>query len=164
MDFRDVSNVISRYAPALASVISTGNPVAGALMSLVLSAFGLDKATDPAELVKKLAMDPEAMTKLRQIELDHQRLMMSNEIEDRKSARDRERDIIRMTGRRDWLLDTIAVTIVIGYFLMCGLVLMDEVDATSNQAFFLMIGQLTAGFLMVLSYYFGSRRSDSQKE
>jgi VIT1/CCC1 family predicted Fe2+/Mn2+ transporter len=163
MDFRDVSSVISRYAPALASVISTGSPVAGALVSLVLTAFGFDSKTSPEELVKRLATDPEAIIKLRQIELDHKQLMMSNEIEDRKSARDRELQMVGKLNSRDWIMDMIALTVIIGFFVMLGFVLIDEVNPNSNQAFFLMIGTLTGGFVTVLSYYFGGSRKNEKE-
>ncbi len=163
MDFKTLGSVVSRFAPLLGSAISAGNPLAGVLVSLVGSMFGADaKGTDPSILISKILGDKDAEIKLKQIELDHQEALLQTEVDDRKSAREREETIVQITGRRDWLLDMIAFIVIAGYFIMCALVLFNKLNNENNQVLYMMFGQLTGGFIMVLSYYFGSSKTQHQ--
>jgi hypothetical protein len=163
MDFKTLGTVISHYAPLLGSTILSGSPIATVLISLISNLFGVDpKNTDLSDLINKIVNDKDAETKLKQIELDHQALFYSTEVDDRKSAREREESVIKSTGKRDWLLDMIAFIVISGYFVMCSLIIFNKLDSENNQVLYMMFGQLTGGFIMVLSYYFGSSKTSLQ--
>jgi len=82
--------------------------------------------------------------------------MTSMENPDREDARDREEVIAKLTGQRDYVLDFIALIVIAGFFGMCALVAFDHISNENSQIMYMMFGQLTGGFIMVLSYYFGS--------
>ncbi len=64
----------------------------------------------------------------------------------------------QLFGRRDWVMDTIALTVVYGFFSMCFTVALTARDQTDHDVLYLLIGQLSAGFISVLSFFFGSIR------
>lgn len=159
MDLKSVGNVISHFSPLLGKAISFNNPVASILISLISSAFDLDpKSTDTQTLINRIMNDKEAEAKLKKIEYDHQEIIESVEVKDRISAREREESIVKLTGERDWLLEYISIIVIAGYLVMCTLLLFNKISNDNNQIIYMMFGQLTSGFIMVLSYYFGSTK------
>lgn len=58
--------------------------------------------------------------------------------------------------KRDWVVDTIAIIVVVGFFGMCVLVDIARLDQSDHDILYMLVGQLTSGFIMVLAYYFGS--------
>src|SRR5262249_51563703 len=107
---------------------------------------------------RNIASDPEAAMKLKQLEFEHYDSLNKMVMADIQSARQREEKIVELTGHRDWLLDVITCIVIAGYFILCGLVLFNKVSDENSQVLYMMIGQLTGGFIMVLSYYFGSSK------
>jgi hypothetical protein len=157
-----LSSIVSKYAPLLGSVVSSINPLAGIAVNLIAQAFGANpKNTD--DIIAKINADPEAEIKLKQIEYQHEEILQKTATEDRMSAREREEKVIQVTGKRDYVLDSIAFTVVFGYFFMCAMVTFTKLDSTDHDILYMLIGQLTGGFIMVLSYYFGaSNKSQGQ--
>lgn len=159
MEFKTLGSVVTRFAPFLGKAIGMGSPLAGALVSMIGIAFGLDeKNIDPNVLISRILNDKEAEIKLKQIEINNQQFLVGEEVEDRKSARDREKKIVEITGTRDWLMEMIAFIVIAGYFIMCALLLFNKINNENNQVLYMMFGQLTGGFIMILSYYFGSSK------
>jgi hypothetical protein len=70
----DVAKKVGEYAPLLGSAfgpIGTGaGMLVGGAASIVASTLGVK--TDPNEVMKKLEADPEAVLKLKQLEMDHE--------------------------------------------------------------------------------------------
>jgi len=162
MDFKTLGSVVSKFSPLIGSAISIGNPLAGVLVSLVSSLFGADK-NDTGDIIAKILADKDAETKIKQLELEHESSLYATEVGDRVSAREREEAIVKVTGKRDWLLDWIAILVIAGYFCMCILICFNKIEDTNNQVLYMMFGQLTGGFIMVLSYYFGSSKQQNVK-
>lgn len=151
----NLSSAISKYAPLLGSVVSSMNPIAGMAVNLVAQAFGADpKNTD--DIIAKISADPEAAIKLKQIEYQHEEILQKTSTEDRINARDREEKVMQLTGRPDYVLDAIAFLVIIGYFSMCAVVAFTKMDNTDHDILYMLIGQLTAGFIMVISFFFGA--------
>lgn len=157
----DLSGAIGKYAPYLGAAISTVNPTAGVLISLVSKALGANK-DNHEDILNKIASDPDAEFKLKKIEYDHQTELLNIALQDKVSARNREIDIIKLTGKRDWVMELIALFVVIGYFLMCYLVMFTTIDITDHDILNMLFGQLMAGFMMVLSYFFGSSNKQNK--
>ncbi len=61
-------------------------------------------------------------------------------------------------GRRDLVMDFIAICVVIGFFAMAFVIALIPRDNTNHDALNMLIGQLSAGFIAVLSFFFGSIR------
>jgi hypothetical protein len=149
-------NIVEKASPLLATAIASANPIAGVLIGLIANVFGVRK-NNLDGIVNSITNDPMASVKLKQIEYEHQDSLYNSEVQDRVSARGREEAIIA-SGKRDWLMDFIALVVVCGYFIMCKLVVFNKIDTDNQQVLYMMYGQLTGGFIMVLSYYFGSSK------
>lgn len=89
-------------------------------------------------------------------ELDLYGIQMEQEVENTKSAREREIEVINATNS-SWLLRNItpilAVLIVASTFAMWGMVLFRNYNPKTNEA--MIIGSLTTIAMTVISYYFG---------
>lgn len=87
---------------------------------------------------------------------------VENEIQQEKNviegARQLEQKKTELYGRRDWVMDTIALTVVYGFFAMCFIVALTTLDQSDHDVLYLLIGQLSAGFIAVLSFFFGNTR------
>jgi len=58
------------------------------------------------------------------------------------------------TIHRDYVLDFIAIFVVLGFFFMCVLMFFVRIDIDERDLFNVMFGQLSSGFIMVLAHYF----------
>lgn len=61
-------------------------------------------------------------------------------------------------GRRDLVMDFIAIVVVLGFFAMAFVIALTPRDNTDHDVLNMLIGQLSAGFIAVLSFFFGSIR------
>jgi hypothetical protein len=155
MNFTELKDGISKIAPVLGSVISASNPIAGLVISLIAKIFGAD-STDSTDIINKINLDPDAANKLKELEIQHENILSSNAVADRSNARNREIEITKATGKRDSILEIIAISVVIGYLLMCGVIIFKPIDIADHDMLNMLFGQLMGGFIMVLSYFFGS--------
>lgn len=64
----------------------------------------------------------------------------------------------KLFGRRDLVMDIIALSVVVGFFAMAFLIALTPRDDTDHDVLNMLIGQLSAGFIAVLSFFFGSIR------
>lgn len=151
MELKQLSSVISKYSPILGDAVATVSPLSAVLIRLVAKFFDADPS-NINDLAAKISSDPDAAIKLKQIESDN----FGHTVDDRKSAREREEKITEETGERDWVLNSIAVIVILGYFATCAMISLTKMDQSDHDVLYMMIGQLTAGFIMVLSYFFGS--------
>lgn len=61
-------------------------------------------------------------------------------------------------GRRDWVMDSVAICVVVGFFAMAFLIALTPRDGSDHDVLNMLVGQLSAGFIGVLSFFFGSMR------
>ncbi len=160
MEFKKVSDFVVKYAPLLGSAISISNPMAGMAIGLIAQMFGAD-VKNPDDILAKMSNDPNVEVKLKQIEADQKEAIIQSQtaefqaaVSDRESARDREEKIIQLTGNRDWIIDLIAVIVIVSFFTLCALNYF--VDLKDDHVMVMLIGQVSSGFMLCLSYYFGS--------
>jgi hypothetical protein len=151
----ELSLFISKFAPFLGSAISTANPVAGMIVSLIASLFGADK-NNPTDIINKINSDSNGAQKLQQLEIEHADVISNNYTADKDSARNREEKITQLLNKRDYIMEGIAVAVVVGYFAMCCLTVFYSIPLADHDMLNMLFGQLMGGFVMVLSYYFGS--------
>jgi len=178
MDWTDVGEKVKQFAPMLGKALAlsaplTGpvGPLAGGLISAVAGAFGVDPdeaASDPAKLLGAITADPEAQVKLAEIEsnerLELRRILLRQEqlrIGDVASARTRQTETEKATGRKDRDLYALAWLVVAGFFILIGVLMFVEVK--ENPAVIMLFGALSSGFGAVMQYFFGSSKSSAQK-
>jgi uncharacterized membrane protein YraQ (UPF0718 family) len=152
MDINNIASSVKKFMPLLASVISAENPIAGLIIMAISNKFGV--SSDPSQIINAINSDSNAAAKLNQIENEHKEAILKYQNADHASAREREETIIKLTGKRDWILDVITILVVVGFFILC--ILNYYVDLEDDHIVTMFIGQLSSGFMLCLSYYFGS--------
>lgn len=150
MDFKAIESCVSKLMPLLGSVISESNPIAGLIVMAISKEFNCSSDN----LVSTINADPDADVKLHRVEWDHQDAIMQYQTQDKANAREREEKIDAITGKRDWLLDAIAILVVIGFFGLCLINYFIELE--DDHVVAMLTGQVSSGFMLCLSYYFGS--------
>ena len=168
MDWKELGKkVIGLGAPLLGTAL--GGPAGGAVGSILASAFGGDPEK-PEELLQKITMDSDAIVKLKELELANkvklQEFILEGErlhLADVASARQREVETVKATGKRDINLYVLAWTIICGFFTLVGLMMFTTIPDVSTQAVGILFGGLVAGFTGVVQYFFGSSKSSQDK-
>lgn len=175
MDWSKVVGLVKKAAPILGTCI--GGPagtavggLAGGAISLIASAFGVENADDPEAIYNAISADPDAVIKLKQIELNNktelERIALQRDqfyLQDTQNARTREIEMAKATGKKDINLYVLAWTVVAGFFGCIVLLTFVNLPDTSSQALYLLCGALIAGFGSVMNYFFGTTKSSGDK-
>jgi hypothetical protein len=170
-------------APLLGSVIGGPPGLVGGVLRLVTGALGIPSNSSEEDIANAIQADPEAALKLRELEVSYQQYLASIRLQmdqaeyaDRASARSREVDITKATGKKDWYPSVLGTFVVLAFtVLLCALIfhppkLISKDDSTyasyqTQQSLInILIGALTAGFSTVLGYYFGSSAGSRNKD
>lgn len=165
--WKSVKGIVGKVAPVLGNAIVPGaGGVAGTLIANVL---GCDD--DPMSIEKAMInATPEQITKLKEIETKHEERLIELGIEndklyvqDTQNARQREIEIVKATGGKDYNLYILAWTVIFGFFFLCGLLMYRPLPDGANDVIFMLFGGLATGFGTVLQYFFGSSKSSNDK-
>lgn len=172
MDWKEIGQNIVKFAPAIGGAfLGPGGAAGGMAIKALAGAFGLteDETTpekinalinsDPQFALKAKIADNDLTAKMRELDIDELRA----ELADVQSARSREVEITKATGKRDVNLYVLAWTVVIGFFILTIVLMNKALPSGSNDVVFLLFGGLVAGFTQVLGYFFGSSKSSSDK-
>ncbi len=147
MDFKDIASAIEKFAPTIAR--SLLGDTAGMVVSVLESFLGVDRSN----ILNYVLSSPDAAEKLAQLEKIYE---IQSHQPDKESARGREEQITQILGMRDWVLYIIAIIVLIGFFTMCIIIAVVKQDVSDHDILNMLIGQITAAFVMVVSYFFGS--------
>ena len=159
----DWKAVIGAVAPTMATML--GGPLAGmAVKALSLGLLGKEDAnlnevatavvSGNADVLEKIKqIDAQLQVRMRELDIDLARL----EVDDRKSAREREAATSDPTTR------ILAYMFVIIYFLVIWAVWKFPIDPNVNDLLMILIGILTGALTQILNYYFGSSSGSAQK-
>lgn len=168
MGWAEIGKVVAKAAPVLGAVL--GGPVgavAGAAGALLSSVLGVD--SDPEAVTKALA-DPETLVKLKQLESDErQRLLewqstqLTAELENVKSAREREVELAKAGHGASWATSIVSCIVTVGFFVMLYLVISGG-KAELGDAGLMLLGTLATGFGAVINYYLGSSIGSAAKD
>lgn len=168
----NVVNTISGAAPLLGSLFGPAGTAVGSLaggaLKLVASALGCDATQDA--VTAAIAADPNAALKLKEFEmtnkLELQKLTVQQlgmELADIASARTRQSDHEKATGKSDINLYVLAWLIVFAFFGLMLALFIWPIPKDQNGVVLLLFGTLAAGFGSVMGYFFGTNRSSSEK-
>jgi xanthine/uracil permease len=163
MDF-DWKKLLGTVAPTLATAM--GGPLAGLAVKTIGDALGITdqmpateenisarlKDASAADLLALKKADQEFLVKMKELEVDLEKAFLS----DKDSARKREMAV------QDNAVPRIAALVVIGFIVMSGLVLTGNLKVDSVLAG-TVIGYVASACTQVLSYYFGTSKSSSDK-
>jgi len=170
MKWSDITPILEKAAGVALPLVGTalGGPAGGTVGGLLASLFGCENKPDA--LAAAIQTDPQAALKMKQFELDHeldlQKLILQGEqmrLADVASARQREVDVTKATGKRDVNLYLLAWIMVMGFFCLVALLVFKEIPKDSNGVVYLLFGTLATSFGCVIQYFFGSSKSSSDK-
>lgn len=173
--FQKIGDAVTDFAPGIATVLAAtgvGAPVAAAVgaVGALGRAFGLGSQAKPEEVLSAISADPEIRLKAMIAENDFKAEMgrqeikkLETELADVQSARTRQTDSEKATGKRDYNLYILAWVIVLGFFVLMALLLKFTVPPDQNGVIFMLFGALASGFTQILSYFFGSNKSSENK-
>ena len=150
-------NLLKGIAPAVATAVS--GPLGGLAISTIASKFGVEDSVEA--VAKAIAGDPDAATKLAEIDLKQ----FQAESADRDSARQRESAVAAAGGSQlaQMVVPILALGTVSLTFVFIGILLFKVIDTAQQQLVIFALGYATAAAQQVLSYYFGSSKSSQDK-
>ncbi len=160
MDLLELGKLVVKAAPLLGSVLA--GPSGGVVGALIAQVFGANPQ-DQNDIINKINADPDSALKLRQIELQHIETLHSiysndyaKSVDDRFSARNREIEFMKISGKHDWVLPSLAIFSVSLFAAAIIIILFTKMDLSDHDVLYMMLGQLSTLVLMVYGYYFGS--------
>ena len=153
----ELLSLLKGIAPAVATAV--GGPLGGMAISAIASKFGVSDSVEA--VAKAIAGDPEAATKLAELDLRQ----FQAEAEDRNSARQREAAVAAAGGNilTQIVVPILALGTVSLTFIFIGILLFKTIDSAQQQLVIFALGYATAAAQQVLSYYFGSSKSSQDK-
>jgi hypothetical protein len=162
-----IRETVGKIAPVLGNAIVPG--IGGAAGSLLASVLGVENTPDTIN--SKLAdLSPEETAKIRQAEMQHREklLEISNAndqlyLADMQDARKTEIERTKVTGKRDVNLYVLAWTVVVSFFITCGILIFVKMPEGQSNIVYMLLGTLGTGFITVLSYFFGSSKGSADK-
>jgi hypothetical protein len=174
MEWKDVASTIANAAPGLGALL--GGPVGAGIgtgVKLLASAFGLSDNATPEQITQAISQDPEAALKLRMADMQYQLELNKQDLEetktyfeDKDSARSREVEFVKATGRRDTLQAVLAIFgVCASVGLICALIFYGLPAMTPEAAALVggFIGIIISEYKTVFQYFFGSSRGSDRK-
>ena len=174
--FQKIGDAVTDYAPGLAGILAlvpgVGTVPAAALGAVAAlgRSLGLGSQAKPEDVLSAISADPEIRLKAMVAENDFAVKMGQQELDklkaelaDVQSARSRQVESEKATGKRDLNLYVLAWTIILGFFILMGFLLKWPVPEDQNGVVFMLFGALATGFGQVLQYFFGSSKGSSDK-
>lgn len=163
----NIKQLLGTAAPLIGTVI--GGPAGGAVGGLVASALGVENT--PSAIEAELRTNPDALLKLKQLELDHvvelRRLSLDEaglnvkqyqaEMLDTQNARDKHQD--------HWMPSALAGTLcamVVGMFAC--LMFVDGIPERFDQVIMIIVGAVLTAFSTAVAYWLGSSKGSADKD
>ena len=170
MDWSTIGKAVAGAAPILAGAL-TGPlaPVAMAAGGILASFLGVE----PTPQAVQAALTPEALVRIKELEiqkedilLKYQAQQVNADLENTKSARDREVHMAQAgMGFASWGPPAIiSAVITVGFFLVLFRYMeMKASDLPINDGFLILLGALCTAFMAVVNYYLGSSLGSTLK-
>ena len=121
------------------------------------------------EVGQILSKNKDKSEELKQLELEFQILqnefeteMYAKEVEDRKSAREREVEMAKV-GKTDWLMYATGLTGLISFVVIVySTIFVTQIQ--DNKLFIHLVGMVEGVALTIFTYYFGSSKGSKDKD
>ena len=182
----NIKEILGSSAPVLGALI--GGPAGGAVGTLISKALGVDNT--PEAIEQALTNNPDAIVKLKELETSKELAILQAELEnkridansvidnrkldnekdqmflaDKQSARARQVDSEKATGKQDIALYILACSIVVAFFASILALIFMTLDKQSGtyELLLMLFGALTTKFGTVVDYFFGSSNQNKDK-
>ncbi|MCG3774760.1 MAG: hypothetical protein JW395_1585 [Nitrospira sp.] len=159
--------ILNIIAPTIATAL--GGPIAGMAVRAITSALGLGSDASKEDIANAITgAGPDQIAALKKAEYDFKVQMKQLDIDlERIAADDRDSARTREASTKDWVPRVLGTIIIAGflgtvYMVLAGYVvgMKDPMMATTVGT---LIGYVSAKADQVISYYFGSTASSSEK-
>lgn len=175
----NIKELIGTSAPVIGTLL--GGPAGGAVGGLISKVLGVDNTPEAIELA--LMNNPDALVKIKELETSKELAILQAELEnkridvgsvidnrkldnekdqmflsDKQSARSRQVDSEKATGKVDVALYVIAGVIVLAFFASILALIFITLDKQSGtyELLLMLFGALTTKFGTVVDYFFGA--------
>ena len=175
----NIKELIGTSAPVIGTLL--GGPAGGAVGGLISKVLGVDNTPEAIELA--LMNNPDALVKIKELETSKELAILQAELEnkridvgsvidnrkldnekdqmflsDKQSARKRQVDSEKATGKVDVALYVIAGVIVVAFFVSILALIFITLDKQSGtyELLLMLFGALTTKFGTVVDYFFGA--------
>ena len=165
MSWDTVKGLIGKGAPLLGTLV--GGPAGGAVAAMIASTLGVEGTPDAIEAA--LNGDPDAMVKLKELELTHKTELEKMNLEDTKirllDTQDaRAAEIARMNaGGSNKFMYSLATLVVVAFIADIFILIYVPLPASSEKIVYMLTGGLAAEFGSIMRYFFGSSKGSSDK-
>ena len=163
--FKKLAGKIKHHAPLMANLLQ--GTAAGEVMGIVTNLLGV-KNED--EAVKALEAKPELLLQLKQYEMDHKIKLEELQLEatkaylaDVQSARGREIEMTKTTGKRDLTMIGLTWITIIGFFAILGIIIFVPVPKGTQPLLYILLGVLGTNCTNIYGFYFGSSQGSQDK-
>lgn len=175
----NIKEILGSSAPVIGTLL--GGPAGGAVGGLISKVLGVDNTPEAIELA--LMNNPDALLKIKELETSKELAILQAELEnkridvgsvidnrkldnekdqmflsDKQSARSRQTDSEKATGKVDVALYVIAGVIVVAFFVSILALIFITLDKQSGtyELLLMLFGALTTKFGTVVDYFFGA--------
>jgi hypothetical protein len=139
--------------------------LAGAAFNIMQGDFK-EAVEDVGNILKKKAeTDEKAKAFLAQYELqkmDYLTELYTLEMEDRKSAREREIELAKV-GKMDWMMKVVGMVGLLAFLFMLGALVFLQIPEDNRDIFIHAVGMVEGVIVSIFGYYYGSSRSSAEK-
>ena len=164
-----LKTILASVAPTIGSAL--GGPLGGAAAKALVSALGLSEGAKAEEIEQAIGnASPEQILKIKEVEYEFKIRMTELGLDARKielldidSARNREVNMFK-AGKRDYTPTVLAGLITIGFFSAIAALFFISPPGSSKGIIDILIGGLSAGWIGIVNYYFGSSAGSRLKD
>lgn len=158
-----IRRAIRGAAPQLAEAL--GGPLAGkAVEALSRAIFGSDGASEDDIDAALEKAGPEHLIAIRNAEIGFEVAMRNAAVEEaRIDAGDRASARARQQAMQDWTPSVLGALIILGFFIVLGVMVARQLPAGTETEFSIMLGALATMTAAVVNYFFGSSAGSREK-
>ncbi|PQA89034.1 hypothetical protein [Hyphococcus luteus] len=158
-----IKRAIARIAPGLAHAL--GGPLAGAAVGqLSRAVFGDDAASEDTLADALERAGPEHLLAIKKAEQEFQLALRQARVEEmRIDAGDRANARARQVKMDDWTPSVLGALVILGFFLVLGVMVAKKLPAGAETEFSIMLGALATMTAAVVNYFFGSSVGSREK-
>ena len=159
-----MNDFLRSVAPMIGTAL--GGPLGGAAAAFLADKLGLEPKTVEAvtEVLNSGRMTPEQVASVKLAEIDFEKFLKEHDIKlEEVHAQDRAdaRKLLVSTGSK--LPATLSIMVTLGYFGILIGMMVGWLKVSDSQALLIMLGSLGTAWGMVMSFWFGTTRSSSEK-